>query len=140
MEANRVIEAARECVGVPFRHQGRNLNGLDCIGLVRWPAFKLGMIDPGDDFLNYGREPQPHIMARELDKRLERAPLDDLRPTDILWFRIIQDPQHLALYTGKTIIHAVNGGPFRVVEHGFRHPWPKRLYRAYRYPDVEWQV
>ena len=43
MTADDIVNAARECVGTPFRHQGRVLGvGLDCAGLVLMPFSAVG--------------------------------------------------------------------------------------------------
>lgn len=56
------------------------------------------------------------------------------KPGQILWLSILGDPMHLAIYTGDSIIHAVSSGPQRVVEHGFRSPWDRRVYAI-----LEWK-
>jgi hypothetical protein len=43
MIADNVIEAARECLGTPFRHQGRIVGeALDCAGVAVHVAERLG--------------------------------------------------------------------------------------------------
>lgn len=127
-----VVEAARACVGTPFLHQGRTPGvGLDCVGLVRWPQVAVAADD--SDFRAYGRTPNPSRMGLLLNRHFDAISPSDARPGDILWFRIAGDPQHLAIFTGETIIHAVSNGPCAVVEHGYRHPWPKRLAGVFRY-------
>ena len=48
MTALDIIEAAAECIGVPFRHQGRSIEpgpgqGIDCVGLAVHVARSLGL-------------------------------------------------------------------------------------------------
>ncbi len=50
------VAAARGYVGVPWRHLGRALTGVDCIGLVLLAARRAGMDLP--DPAPYEREPQ----------------------------------------------------------------------------------
>jgi hypothetical protein len=39
----QVVSAAREWIGVPFRHQGRTRDGVDCAGVVIKVAHALGL-------------------------------------------------------------------------------------------------
>lgn len=131
-----VVEAARACVGTPFLHQGRTPGvGLDCVGLVRWPQVALGVSD--EDFRQYGPMPNPQRMEMLLKEHFVPISVQDLTPGDILWFKITSIPQHLAIYTGISIIHAVSSGPKCVVEHGYRFPWPKRVAGVFRYRWLE---
>jgi hypothetical protein len=45
-----IVEAARDAIGTRFRHRGRNLRGLDCVGLVLF-AYDKGahlQLKPGE--------------------------------------------------------------------------------------------
>lgn len=134
---SQIILAARQCIGTPFRHQGRwPGRGLDCVGLVRYPAVALGLYNDDADVFGYREIPDPERMERELENWFEPIDKSAIAPADILWLRAPQ-PQHLAIYTGSTIIHAMSTGPGRVVEHGYRHPFPSKLIRAFRYRGVD---
>lgn len=129
---DQIIEAARECKDTPFVHQGRMPGrALDCAGLVRYPALKLKIIEPDDDYLEYGREPVPEKMKQTLDKYL--IPIRRIEKGCVLWFKIKKIPMHLAIYTGSGIIHAVSTGPKRVVEHSINSQWTDRITGIYRY-------
>lgn len=132
----QIIEAARECIDTPFRHQGRNpKQGLDCVGLVRYPGVKLGLYAEDVDVRNYGPYPQPEMMHKLLMQFFLPIEPEDKQPGDIVWMNA-PDPQHLAIYTGPTIIHACQQGYMRVVEHGFRSPFPGRVVQWFRYRGV----
>jgi len=62
------VEAARSYLGVPFRHLGRNRNGLDCVGLVLCAAHDVGLLG-GIDYTTYDRIPDGK-MLREIDSRV----------------------------------------------------------------------
>jgi len=135
MIGEKIVEAARECIGTPFRHQGRMKGvGLDCVGLARYPAEALG-ISIGD-YDGYSRQPDPQVMAAKLDEFLVKVEPEDMQLGDILWMAFAKEPMHLAIYAGDTIIHAVCLGPEKVVEHGFRAPWPQRVVAIYRYRGI----
>jgi cell wall-associated NlpC family hydrolase len=136
MKTDEVIAAARECVGTPFMHQGRIVGrALDCAGM----AIHVGkqfhdVIEPGA----YGRVPNAGLLEYWLDLQpyLVTAPVTDLQPGDVLLMKFGKEPQHLAIYTGSTIIHAyqIVG---RTVEHGLDDKWRRRIVRVYRFADIE---
>jgi cell wall-associated NlpC family hydrolase len=45
VEPNAIIAAARSWLGVPWRHQGRTRQGVDCAGLVVLVGRGLGLDD-----------------------------------------------------------------------------------------------
>ena len=126
---NDIVMQAREWVGSPFKHQGRQRVGVDCIGLVVGVMRELGL-DPYDED---GYPTQP-------DGRLEKTLASLLEPCDVtegalLLFRIRRDPQHVGICTGEGVIHAYSGIG-KVVEHGLDDFWSKRLIKAYKLPEV----
>lgn len=132
VSSDSIIQAARECLGTPFKHQGRQPHiGLDCVGLVRWPAVKLGL-NIGDR-IDYPRTPNPAEMIRTLSQYLDI--IQKPEPGCIILFKIQGLPRHLAIYTGDTIIHSVENASGRVVEHGYRSPWPDRAVAYFKYRD-----
>lgn len=131
--AEAIIAAARECLGTPFRHQGRLLGeGLDCAGVAVHVARRIGceVLDvPG-----YGRTPAFGLLELALDAQgcLEAVALADRRPGDLLLMRFDGDPQHLAILAEGTIIHAYESVG-KCCEHRLSSPWVARIVRAYRF-------
>jgi cell wall-associated NlpC family hydrolase len=128
---SRIVSAARECVGTPFRHQGR-INGvaLDCAGVLVHVFERLTL--PYDDEKGYPRRPyngqleagllrQPHLI--EINK-------GEIVSGDVVLFRIKKEPQHIGIFTGETLIHAYYSTG-RVVEQSF-NPWRNQITHAYR--------
>lgn len=133
----KIIELARECVGTPFQHQGRiPKKGLDCVGLVRYPAIALGFYTPDTDFVAYRMQPDPTEMSERLRSFFDLVSADEKMPGDIIWMKA-PEPQHLAIYTGMNIIHAMNTGKGCVVEHGFRYPFTSRVIAWFRYKGLK---
>lgn len=65
-----IVEAARECIDAPWRHQGRTLEeGLDCIGILIYVARRIGI--RLRDRTNYPRRPDGKTLIRELDAQLQ---------------------------------------------------------------------
>ena len=131
-----VVAAATTLLGTPFVHQGR-LPGkaLDCAGVVVATASALGIAHT--DVVAYGRIPALGILRAVLDSQPELVSVSpaDLQPGDVLLMRFKKEPQHLAIFAGKTIIHAwqVIG---RVVQHDFDSAWCRRVVAAYRFREV----
>ena len=128
-----IIAAARQCLGTPFRHQGRLLAfGLDCAGVAIHVARQIdaGVIDVS----GYGRTPANGQLERSLDSQpcLERVANHDRAAGDLLLMRFASDPQHLAIFAGETIIHAYEAAGI-CCEHRLSGLWESRIVRVYRF-------
>jgi len=62
-----IVEEARKYLGVRWKHQGRSLNGVDCLGLVARVYGDLGLIDVSKDRHNYARLPNRQQLAAEFE-------------------------------------------------------------------------
>jgi cell wall-associated NlpC family hydrolase len=135
MTADDIIAAARTAVGTPFVHQGRTVGkALDCAGLVIHVVSVLGIAH--HDRTDYPRRPLNGQLQAQLDtqenlKKVASAPL----PGDVLLMRFGRDPQHLAIFTGSSIIHAYESVG-RVVEHVMDAKWLARIVAAYRFKGL----
>lgn len=120
------IAAARAMLGVPFRHQGRTLRGIDCIGLlVR--AMRAAGFDITDR-TDYGRTPGDRKLAQSLVQHFGR-PLfhkpvrpEQLQPGDIVAMSWGLQEAHVGLVTDHPhhrigLIHSLKDKE-KVVEHG----------------------
>lgn len=99
------IEAARSMIGTPFVHQARKPgHGIDCVGLVVCSARIAGY--QVDDFVAYGRDPDPATMLRALSTRL--IPVEE--PTSgvvaYVWFGKRELSTHVGVIDGDHLIHA----------------------------------
>ena len=127
-----VIHAAREYLGVPYKHQGRNRHGLDCIGLVIAVGHDLGLSD--FDIDGYGRVPSGRRMARQIAEVCQRIQAQAARNGDMIHLSFTTQPQHLALLTDVGMIHADN--TYGVVEHVLDAKWRARIRGWYQLPGV----
>lgn len=102
-----IVEIARDCIGTPYIHQGR-IKGvaLDCAGIPVHIAKTLNL--EFNDSVGYPRMPFDGMLKKILDsqKCLIQVSYSELLSGDILLMRITKQPQHLAIFTGDTIIHA----------------------------------
>ena len=134
-----VIRVARTWVGVPFRHQGRDRNGIDCWGVPVVVLRELGALPEGFDEAGYPRQP----LSGQIQKHLLRfcTVLPDYVPGCLVALRMQSTAMHVAIFTDTdTIIHAMDrqsrGG---VVEHGFRGMWRSRYAQgAWALPGVRY--
>lgn len=127
-----LVLAARSYLGTPFVHQGRSRLGLDCVGLLVLAARDAGA--DIEDRADYAPDPGnllPVELARQFD------PAEDRLPGDVLLMRFAGEPQHLAIFTGATVIHS-HAAIRRVVEHHLDAKWLRRIVQAYRMRESAW--
>jgi hypothetical protein len=109
---------ARALVGTRFRPQGRDSNGLDCIGVVlttfNIPADNV----PRDYQLRGGRK---HELIERLRKTLRKV--RKLRPGDVILMELSAEQLHLGVRTDTGFVHA-HAGLRRVVETPGAPEWP----------------
>lgn len=131
MNHDSIIAIARAQVGTKFRHQGR-IPGqfLDCAGLVAHVAHELGV--EYNELPGYGRIPHNGLMESVLNAQPCLKQAEEKQPGDILLMRFTQAPQHVAIYTGDTIIHSFSliG---KVCEHRLDELWESRIVAVYRF-------
>lgn len=126
---NQVVECARQYLGVPYHHQGRNrVSGLDCAGLVIVVGDDLGYMI--QDWEGYKPTPHAYTFKKVVEKNLVKY--TELFPGAILMFRFATEPQHLGIFTGTTIIHAYSKVK-KVTEHRYADVWKKRTVGIYGY-------
>lgn len=141
MTPDQVIAVARTWLGTPYHHQGRLKHvGVDCIGLILGVGSECGQHGfDRPEFVAYGRRPPRGKSMLTYFDDLIVARAGEPQPSDILVFWVNKEtkrPQHIALYTGSTLIHTF-ADIGRVVEHGFSPEWREKLVKTYRFPGVE---
>lgn len=140
----QVVEAARTWIDTPFRHQGRNGTGIDCVGVIIEVARTLGIVDKDFDERNYNRR-APHgqaFMAR-FKELLVSKNCRDVAAGNIVILKEPTYPCHCGIIgqiNGNfTLIHAY--APRRkVVEEYFDTPsWRDKHVATFAYPEsAEW--
>lgn len=135
--AQEVVRVARTWVGVPFRHQGRDRNGVDCVGVPIVVLAELGAVERDFEILDYPRQPHHDILERRLIAHCTRLP--HAVPGCLIAIRWHRTLAHVALYTDTdTLIHALEHRA-RVIEHGFRGMWRTRFAQgAWALPGVRY--
>ena len=132
--ADRFVAAARELVGVPYRHAGRNEHGVDCGGVIILAARQAGLLPPDWDVPPYSTIIDVDMILaglREWCEPVERT--GDPEAGDILLMRILRRNQHLAVATGEgSIIHCYTAAG-RVVEHPLAPSWRQAIVGIFRW-------
>jgi len=131
MMQQKAIELARDCIGTPFRHQGRVPGlALDCAGLLVHVFNGLGLAC--NDVKGYPRRPYEGLLEEALlnQPNLVKVGKSDLQAGDVVLFRIKKEPQHIGIFTGSSLIHAYYATG-RVVEQSF-NSWKHCLTHVYR--------
>jgi len=134
MTSDDIIASARRAVGTPFRHQGRTPGvALDCAGLALYVAAE-NRVDT-IDHEGYPREPFGGLLEAALDEQPGLERVFEMQPGDILLMRFSIGPQHLAIFTGRTLIHAYAVAA-TVCEHDYTPKWAARVVSIYRFVGV----
>lgn len=136
MTGHDVVLAARSQLDTPFMHQGR-LPGqaLDCAGLIVVVAKLLNI--PIDDQGGYSRTPAHGLLEAAVHEQpaIQFVRLSEIAAGDILLMRFSGEPQHLAIFSGETIIHAYERVG-KVAEHRLDTSWRRRIVSAHRFIQV----
>lgn len=126
-----MVSKAREYVGTPHHHSGRDCNGVDCAGLLYCVFKDLGL--PLRPIPMYGRIVDPNFLIERVEENFSLVPghLDDAIPGDILMIRFNKTPQHVAILTEGKIIHSYEKAG-QVVEQRLNDMWKSRVAGVYR--------
>lgn len=135
---DKIVAEARTWIGTRWGHQ-KMTKGVrcDCLGMIRRTTETVTGRRYDEKEWNYTHRPHAPTLIAGLNKYYIRVPVIEMRPGDILLFKIDGNPQHLAIKTDKGIIHAYAPGPRRVEEVSFASPWPERLIGVWRVPEVD---
>lgn len=101
IDAPRLATAAQSLDGVPFAHQGRSAQGMDCAGLVIASLAEQGVMV--DAPANYSLTGAASILLGVLDASplLTALPIDEEpHAGDVLAFRIRREVQHMGVALG----------------------------------------
>ena len=111
---------ARSLIGVPFRAQGRNERGLDCVGLVLAACGLLGESARSDYRLRGDHRTE---LKRELLRHFRRVSRSRRRIGDLILMAVAGDQMHLSVLTDRGFVHA-DARLRKVVEAPGEPEWP----------------
>lgn len=125
-----LVRQARTYLGVPFRHAGRDRQGVDCVGVLICAARDLSLTAWDDR--DYSRIVSPERMRGNLLLFADPMPPAARRPGDVLLFRIQGAATHVGLLTEPgAFLHAYQSVGC-VCEHALAGKWESRLVEVFR--------
>lgn len=128
-------DAARQYLGVPYRHQGRNPDvGIDCVGLLSLALRDIEHPAAACDVTNYGRDPAFGLLEKHLRDAFG-PPVTEWQAGDVASCQFFGAVRHVAILgqnaNGWTLIHTTHMTK-RAVEHSLAAKWIKRVREVYR--------
>lgn len=141
MKGADIVTEARSWLGVRWKHQGRDREGIDCVGLPGEIGRAKGLID--FDIRDYLRFATDEQMLEECSAHLTRV--SDPKPGDLGILRY-EGTRHMVIFGdypggGLSAIHAYSRAPRRVVEHRFDAGWLASegavWLASFRFPGVD---
>lgn len=133
-DVQALIATCRTWIGVPWRHQGRSRQGVDCVGIFACVALGLGRHIQIPK--NYTHDPDPTVLLAHMHQYFDEVPVADMQPGDFLLMRFLDRNQrmskrHIALKTNLGILHAA--ATYRkVTEHTLDDEWFNRIEQVFR--------
>lgn len=124
-----VVEIARSLIGIPFLHQGRSFDGIDCAGVISLVAIETGLAEHWMDKTDYPHLPSAGDISERMQLFCDEVAIFDkgkLVAGSILVFDWAGDARHCGWCLGDTVIHAYSPSG-KVVEHPLAGRWEKRL-------------
>ena len=132
---DEILSEARSWIGTPFKHQCRTKGvASDCIGLLYGVAENLGLApdEIPKDYIGYRPFPDNKKLETNLRFYMKPVRMSQIQPGDVLMMSFTGDPQHVAFYTGSTIIHALSTVG-KCTEHSLSKKWRSRICGAFRF-------
>lgn len=133
------VNRLRDYRDVPFRHLGRSMEGVDCIGLIVCSLKDVG-IEVVDN-TTYRRIPNPKLLLDtvNLNNVVKIENIKEIKVGDILLMKFDKEPQHFSVVVSLNptyIIHCYYQVK-KVVEHRLDSTWINRIVSIYRIKDIQ---
>lgn len=123
-------------ISIPFKEHGRSREGSDCWGLVSViykEEFGIDLPTLQDYSCTKDKRAISKLCEQE-SKRWVEIPVGEEQPFDVLIFKILNIPCHVAVVISKGImIHCEYGIGSHLTEYNKDIQWNKRLAGVYRY-------
>jgi cell wall-associated NlpC family hydrolase len=133
-DPDAIVAAARTWLGVPWRHQGRTRQGVDCAGLVVLVGRGLGLADY--DTSAYSRRPAGQGFVEHFRAAMAGLRLLEAATGDVLVFADAAYPCHCGFLTLKhDAPHLLHAHALRrkVIEEPYAGEWPVKVKFAFRF-------
>jgi cell wall-associated NlpC family hydrolase len=134
IDPNQIESLVKKYLGIPYQHAGRDVTGLDCLGLVHFFYKDCGIDIPDGDGAEYSRDwtrTDPERYLRGILAIGTPAPLDDLKPLDFVYFRMGRNITHGAIMLdNQYFLHVLQNTRVHVSQ--MDNIWQRRLAGARR--------
>lgn len=134
MDPKQIESLVKKYAGIPYKHAGRDLTGLDCLGLLHFFYKDCGIKLPDGDGLAYSQDwtrTDPERYLRGILTLGTPAPIDCLQPLDLVYFRMGRNITHGAvMLDGENFLHVLQNT--RVHVSRMEPVWQRRLAGARR--------
>lgn len=111
----KIVDEARKWIGVPFRHHGRNQQGIDCAGLL-YVVYSAIVNYELNDFKKYPSVPNTGFTFRTIREYADRILPSEAQSGDVVLLNFAGASTHFGILTDLGVIHA-DATLKRVVEH-----------------------
>jgi cell wall-associated NlpC family hydrolase len=133
-----IITIAKTYVDTPYQHQARCKHiGIDCAGLIIEVAKEANIFENGSDYSGYSMIPDGITLQKHLDTYAVKKNINDLKEGDIILFKLLNNPQHLAIYLGNNLIIHAYSTVGKTTIHRLDDKWNKRIVAVYSYKGVQ---
>ncbi len=117
MDISQINELVAKYIGIPYCLAGRDTNGLDCLGLIHLFYRDCGIQIPDGDGAPYTNDwvkEDPERYLRGILRQGRAVSLNDLKPLDLVYFRIgkyishggvMIDNQHFLHVLQNEVVH-----------------------------------
>ena len=138
-----VAKLALYWLNTPYLHQGRNGQGLDCIGLIIVIAWELGIIPEDFDYQGYSQDADG-TLGRVIAKYCDRWKNTELSP-GLLVVLLVDGEEHHVGVLGEydpdrdrySLIHTCRKRG-KVVAEPFTKFWQDKVSSYWALPDVDY--
>lgn len=134
MDNNYLQLLIKKYSGIPYKHAGRDLNGLDCLGLVHFFYQDCGIKVPDGDgkeysLLWYQKDPERYL--RGILEIGTEVSVEDLQPLDFVYFKLGKCVSHGGIMIdSEHFIHVLQKGVVHISQ--LDRSWQRRLVGARR--------
>lgn len=136
MVQSKYEQIARQFLGIPYQHGGRDRKGLDCLGLVYLFYQELGIRIPDHDGQPYTidwykKDPERLLRGLRQVGRAVNFKTEPLQPLDLVYFRMGGAITHAGVMIDhRSFLHVLVGQTVHITP--FTPAWRRRLRGARR--------
>lgn len=126
-----------EYIGLPYKDNGREKDGLDCWGLARLYYKEVLNIDLPSYSTEYSGQTNENIKELITQHKDSWIEIEKPVPGDLALFNILGEPTHVGVYIGENKFLHVREGKDSVIESLLSQQWNKRFVGFYRYSEKQ---